>query len=219
MVPSGAGIQGDYCISHVITARDYNRAYYLRRAHRDFDIDGPVRAEPASKVSWFEHLIPHRTVLDVGCGRGEQVRVMAGLGAALVVGIEWSYDGVDIAKEFCRGIPNVLIYRRDARNYHPAIRFNVVTMFDFVEHLTKEAAQAVYSLCAKEWLAVGGHLCVMCPPHGKHIYHLYQQSRESMREDMENAGFNMKYLHVHKSGGRRVFVALGQIESSQFNGD
>lgn len=194
----------------MITLEDYNRAYFLRKSHHNFDAHGPVRPGPRSKVSWFEHLIPYRTVLDVGCGRGEQVKVMAELGAALVVGIDWSYDGVDIAREFCRGAENVLIYRMDARNYHPDLRFNVVTMFDFVEHLTKETAQVVYSLCAEEWLSTGGHLCVMCPPHSQHKYHLYHQSRESIRDDMEEAGFNVKYLHLHKSGGRRVFVAIGQ---------
>lgn len=210
MGASGTGIQGDNHILHVITAEDYDRAYYLRPSHSDFDVNGPVRSEPVSKVSWFEHLIPHRIVLDVGCGRGEQVKVMAKLGAALVVGIDWSYDGVDIARQFCRGVFNALIYRRDASDYHPDIRFNVVTMFDFVEHLMKEDAWHVYGLCAQEWLVKGGHLCVMCPPHSKHKYHLYHQSRESIREDMEGAGFNVKYLHVHRSGGRRVFVALGQ---------
>lgn len=195
----------------MITIEDYDRAYYLRPAHADFDIDGSVGAEPASKVAWFDHLIPHRTVLDVGCGRGEQVRVMASLGASMVVGIEWSYDGVDIARQFCRGIPNVLIYRRDARMYHPPIRFNVVTMFDFIEHLTEDAARLVYSLCANEWLTTRGYLCVMCPPHSKHVYHLYHQSRESIRNDMEGAGFDVKYLRVHRSVGRRVFVAIGQV--------
>lgn len=194
----------------MITIEDYDREYFLRVSHQDFDVSGPVRSGPRSKVSWFEHLIPHRTVLDVGCGRGEQVKVMAELGAALVVGIDWSYDGVDIAREFCRGIPNALIYRADARNYHPSITFDVVTMFDVIEHLTKEAAQVVYSLCANEWLSTGGLLCVMCPPKSEHKYHLYHQSRESMKQDMEQAGFDVKYLHVHRSGGRRVFVALGR---------
>lgn len=198
----------------MITMEDYDREYFLRRSFRsNFDVNAPVRPEPESKVRWFSHLLPGKTVLDVGCGRGEQVRVMAGLGTELVVGIDWSYDGIDIARQFCRGLKNVRIYRRDARNFHPDIRFNVVTMFDFVEHLTEEAAQAVYRLCAKEWLVPEGRLCVICPPRNKHKYHLYHQSRESLRRDIEATGFDIEGLGAERSlRGGRIFVVEARLK-------
>jgi 2-polyprenyl-3-methyl-5-hydroxy-6-metoxy-1,4-benzoquinol methylase len=198
----------------MITMEDYGREYFLRRSFREpFDVDGPVRPEPKSKVRWFSHLLPGKTVLDVGCGRGEQVRVMAGLGTELVVGIDWSYDGIDIARQFCRGLRNVRLYRRDARSFHPAIRFDVVTMFDFVEHLMEETAQVVYRLCAEEWLVPGGRLCVICPPKSKHVYHLYHQSRESLRRDIEAAGFEIEDLSAERSlRGGRIFVVGAKLK-------
>jgi len=196
----------------LIAVEDYDRKYFLRRSHSGFDVTAPVRKGPASKVTWYEHLIPHRTVLDVGCGRGEQVRVMANLGAALVVGIDWSSDGVDIAREFCADVKTALVYRRDAREFHPSLRFNVVTMFDFIEHLIEEDARAVYKLCADEWLSTAGWLCALCPPKSKHKYHLYHQSRKTLRRDIEDAGLDLVYLRAHKGATRssRVFVVMAQ---------
>lgn len=212
METSGDAVQGNHREPHVITVEDYNRDYFLRPSHASFDVHGPVRRGPASKVDWFKHLIPYRTVLDVGCGRGEQVRVMADLGASLVVGVDWSPDGVDIAKEFCAGVKTALILQHDATTFSPPIRFNVVTMFDFVEHLTEEDARWVYRLCADDWLSVGGWLCVICPPKSKHKYHLYHQSRGTLRQDIEEAGLNVVYLSAHKSNTRssRVFVVMAQ---------
>lgn len=212
METSSDAVQGDHRSLHVISVEDYDRDYFLRPSHADFDVRGPVRRGPASKVDWFKHLMPRRTVLDVGCGRGEQVRVMADWGAALVVGIDWSEDGVEIAREFCAGIKTALIFQRDATEYSPAVRFDVVTMFDFVEHLTEEDAQWVYRLCADDWLSVGGWLCVICPPKSKHKYHLYHQSRDTLRHDIESAGLDVVYLSAHKSAGRssRVFVVMAQ---------
>lgn len=212
MEASSNGIQGNHREPPVISVADYDRDYFLRKSHSGFDVRGPVRKGPASKVDWFKHLISNRTILDVGCGRGEQVRVMAELGASLVVGLEWSSDGVAIARDFCTGIKTVIIIQGDARKFRSGIRFNVVTMFDFIEHLTEGDARLVYKRCADEWLTRHGWLCIICPPKSKHKYHLYHQSRETLRQDIEGAGFDIKYLSAHKSATRssRIFVVMAQ---------
>lgn len=198
-----------------MTSKDYNRAYYLRPTvgWPAFDVAAPVRKGPRKKALWFRDLIWEKTVLDVGCGRGEQARWWAEHEAKHVTGIDWSQDAVDIASRFCRHLTNVSIMKADARTFRPAQRFDVVTMLDFIEHLTQRDAGAVYRLCAEKWLVPGGWVGVACPPKNTCKYHFYHQSQASMRRDLEQAGFTVKYLKEHRDSGRGiVYVAKAKLK-------
>lgn len=201
----------------LVGVENYDTAYYLRPADPwpPFDIDGEVREGPASKVAWFSDLISDRAVLDVGCGRGEQVRAIADLGALLVVGVDWSKDAIDIATRFCRDVRIALFCQADAREYAPPLLFQVVTMFDFIEHLEREDAQAVYRRCAEMWLSPGGWLCVICPPPNECRYHLYHQTQGTMRRDIEAAGFDIKYLKERKSDRGYIYVCRAQLPKQE----
>jgi len=198
-----------------VTSKDYNRAYYLRptAGWPAFDVDGPVRKGPREKALLFRDLVKGKTVLDVGCGRGEQTRWWAEHGAKHVMGIDWSQSAIDIASRFCRHLTNVSIVKVDARSFRAKQRFDVVAMLDFIEHLTKRNARAVYSLCAREWVISGGWLCVVCPPRNECRYHLYHQSQRTMRQDLERVGFTVEYLKEHRDLGRSsVYVARAKLK-------
>ncbi len=83
----------------------------------------------------------------------------------------------------------------------------MVTMFDFVEHLAPEDARAVYRQCASEWLAVGGWLCVICPPANQDPYHLYHQTQGTMRRDLQAAGLKVTYLKERTTERGYIYVA------------
>lgn len=200
---------------NLITEEDYDLAYFLRPTvgWEDFDVAGPVREGPREKALWFRNLTWEKTVLDVGCGRGEQIRWWAEHEAKHVTGIDWSQDAVDIATEFCQHLANVAILKADARSFHPERRFDVVMMLDFIEHLTEEDARAIYLLCAREWLVSGGWVGVACPPRNVCRYHLYHQTQGSMRRDLERAGFEVEYLKEHRDTGRGVvYVAKARLK-------
>jgi 2-polyprenyl-3-methyl-5-hydroxy-6-metoxy-1,4-benzoquinol methylase len=199
----------------MMTSEDYNRAYYLRPTvgWPKFDIHGPVRKGPREKALWFRDLVWKKTVLDVGCGRGEQIRWWAEHEAKHVTGIDWSQDAVDIASGFCQHLTNVSIMKMDARSFHPAQRFDVVTMLDFIEHLIEDDAHTVYKLCAEKWLVPGGWVGIACPPENTCKYHFYHQSQGAMRRDLEQVGLTVEYLKEHRDTGRGiVYVAKAKLK-------
>lgn len=196
-----------------ITAKDYNTEYYLRPPTDEplFDIDGPVRPRQAQKAALFYDMIQGKRVLDVGCGRGEQSRWLAENGAQEVVGIDWSQDAVNIASCYCCHLENATILKADALSYEHEHKhyYDVVLMLDFIEHLVKADAVKVYKRCWRKWVTPDGWLGVISPPRNVCVYHLYHQSRETLREDIEGAGFRIEYLKTHRIGPP-VFVVKAQ---------
>jgi len=184
------------------TEMDYDTDYYLRPPTDEplFDIDGPIRPRQAQKAALFSDMIRGKRILDVGCGRGEQSRWWAENGAREVVGIDWSQTAVNIASCYCSHLKNVTILKADARTYqHPRKHFyEVVLMIDFIEHLVRDDAIEVYKRCWEKWVTPDGWLGVVSPPRNTCVYHLYHQSRDSLRRDIEGAGFRIKYFKMHK---------------------
>jgi len=196
-----------------ITVEDYNTEYYLRPPTDEgpFDIDGPVRPRQAQKAALFFDMIQGKRVLDVGCGRGEQSRWLGENGTKEVIGIDWSQDAVNIASCYCAHLENVTILKADALSYEHERKhyYDVVLMLDFVEHLVKADAVEVYKRCWWKWVTPDGWLGVVSPPRNVCVYHLYHQSRETLREDIEGAGFRIEYLKTHRIGPP-VFVVRAQ---------
>jgi len=197
----------------MITVKDYNRAYYLRKPadQPPFEITGRIRPFAAKKASLFADMIEGKRILDVGCGRGEQTRWWAEHGARKVDAIDWSQDAVNIASQYCSHLKNVKVVRADARTFlHTHKHFyHVVFMLDFIEHLTKRGAIKVYKRCWEHWLTPDGFLGVIAPPRNVCKYHLYHQSAQSLRQDIENAKFRIKYFGIHRLP-TRCFVVKAQ---------
>ena len=91
---------------------------------------GDVRKHHASVGLQF---IPRGSLLDVGCGRGETMRMAADLGYSPVRGLEVVpyLCGPDVDQGYAHAIP------------HGDRSFDVVTMFDVMEHLVPEDTEAV----------------------------------------------------------------------------
>lgn len=200
-----------------VTVEDYNEAYYFRKpvGEPSFNANGPVRVLQARKAALFSSMIKGKRILDVGCGRGEQARWWAENGAKKVDGIDWSQDAVDIALSYCSHLKNVTIVKADARHYEHTHKhfYEVVLMLDFIEHLTKQDAVKVYKRCWKHWLTPDGWLGVVCPPKNVCKFHLYHQSVQTLRRDIESAGFRIKSLKKHKVGPSIFVVKAHRLRS------
>lgn len=89
-----------------------------------------------------------RSVLDLGCGRGELVREAA-LRGAIVTGVDYADAAIELARELLSGVdPDVRarieLLKADAGNIpFPGGSFDVVFMVDVYEHLTPREIEAV----------------------------------------------------------------------------
>jgi len=89
-----------------------------------------------------------KTVLDIGCGRGEAIKYSYERGAAKVLGVDFSEDAIDIATQFIREHKvNAELYCADAlgfiKEYSSSIdrghkkQVDIVLMLDSVEHIQR----------------------------------------------------------------------------------
>ncbi len=85
-----------------------------------------------------------RAILDIGCGRGEVVSYCLKNGCKRAVGIDFSKDGLDIARGFNRDNPGVELIEMEARDMEFKDEFDVVFLFDVIEHIPDEEMQVIY---------------------------------------------------------------------------
>lgn len=118
----------------------------------------------------------NKTVLDIGCGRGEAVKYAHEKGAARVIGVDFSENAIAIASEFLRkhSVPaelrcrdalefvKELVIQKNAGN---APSIEIVLMLDAVEHIPRaELTDLLKSL--KGVLSPRGLLAVNTPHFG-----------------------------------------------------
>ena len=99
-------------------------------------------------------------VLDVGSGRGELAFACFRAGAD-VAGVDYSAAAVDIAaRTYASDVgPRLQFVRADILEYEPAAPFDVITMADFVEHLSPGRLDEAMRRC-RTWLNAGGRLLI-----------------------------------------------------------
>jgi len=132
---------------------------------------------------WFAidklDLPPGGTLLDVGCGRGELLRLAAEHGAGKVIGVEYAEAAVDLAVEHVAeaGIADRCeIHLADARDLPVADdSVDAVTLMDVIEHLTPAEQDAAVRE-AHRVLRPGGMLLLHTFPN-RRIYELYGAMR------------------------------------------
>lgn len=89
--------------------------------------------------------LKNKTILDIGCGRGEVVDFCARNGARKVVGIDFSSDAIKIAAEFNKNNRNVELLELEAKDINFENMFDVIFALDVIEHIPEEEMEFVYS--------------------------------------------------------------------------
>jgi SAM-dependent methyltransferase len=141
-------------------------------------------------------LPPGYRVLEIGCGTGNTLRVLkeACSSAALIAGVDLFVEGLVYARRRTK-LP--LVCAR-IENAPFAVPFEVVGMFDVLEHIEDDAA----ALCVVRALtAPGGHLLLTVPAHkalwsrfDEESHHCRRYEPDELRERLTDAGFSIDYL-------------------------
>lgn len=136
----GKKFKGTVVTPFKVDASYYNREYYLKKTGIKFVVkEGIIDRLIKKIVSWYRALVIKlylnpKTVLDVGCGTGELVRVLRKLGIE-AYGLEISKEAISLAKE------DVKPYLKlgDIVNIsYPENHFDLVISFDVLERLERE---------------------------------------------------------------------------------
>ncbi len=141
------------------------------------------------------HLQPGYLVLEVGCGTGNVLRVLhEACPDGLVVGLELWFDGLQYAQKRSAG----LLVQGDVRNFPFRRPFNLVGMFDVLEHVHEER-----ETLASVWknLEPGGRLLLTVPAHqflwsyfDEAAHHCRRYSVAEIRDKLTEVGFEVEFV-------------------------
>jgi SAM-dependent methyltransferase len=135
------------------------------------------------------------TVLEIGCGTGNTLRVLkdACSAAAIIVGIDLFEEGLVYARR-----ADVPLVRASIEAAPFAVPFDVVGMFDVLEHLEDEAATL---RAARSLTAAGGYLLLTVPAHkalwsrfDEEAHHCRRYEPDELHDRLTGAGFRVDYL-------------------------
>ncbi len=156
--------------------------------------------------------LKNKTVLDIGCGRGDIV-CGAAKKALHVTGIDYSQAAVNLAKQRCAGLKNVQLYCANAgEDWERRQGWDIIFMLDVIEHIAEPEITLVYHK-AYRLLHEDGILIIDTPLYesktdrdkGDDIpatmgMHCNKQTRDSLQLDLRNHGFRKYSIHVWGKG-------------------
>lgn len=134
-----------------VSSKIYDKDYYLNYCCGYEEFNRPKGKKIHPRIRYFADLLeikPGVRILDLGCGRGDLV-IEAAKRRASVVGIDYSRDGIGIAKDLLKKQANfiqknVKFYQMDAKKLiFSANSFDSIISIDVFEHLYKEELEIV----------------------------------------------------------------------------
>ncbi|HKW72610.1 MAG TPA: class I SAM-dependent methyltransferase [Candidatus Dormibacteraeota bacterium] len=147
-------------------------------------------------------LAPGYRVLEVGCGTGNVLRTLAAAcPTGSVMGIDLFQDGLEVAR---RRLPNAALVRADAMHPPFSVRFEIVGMFDVLEHLPDDVG-VLHAL--RQMITDGGALVVTVPA-GPRLWSYFDEAAQHVRRytsdelagKLAQAGFEIEFLSPYMAG-------------------
>jgi SAM-dependent methyltransferase len=171
----------------------FNELAAIEDQHFWFRARNRLISELAKKIC--SGIQPGYRVLEVGCGTGHVLRALRdACPAGRVIGLELWFDGLRHAQQ---RVGEGLV-QADARSLPFGPQFNLVGLFDVLEHLPEEQEilRAVHGV-----LVPGGKLMLTVPAHpflwshfDEAARHCRRYSETGIRERLVEAGFRVEYL-------------------------
>lgn len=203
------------------------RADLYAQMHRIEDHHWWFRARRAIVQSLLDHLGQQRAgaVLDLGCGTGGNLPLLANYGA--VYGVDASDEAVTMAS--ARGIgeiyPGRLPDRLPDRLELPELGYGLVTLFDVLEHIEDDHAALQR---AAALLGQGGRLVITVPAcrflwseHDRSHHHFRRYSRRQLQSLIDEAGLSCDYIGYYNTllfplvASMRLFKRLSGMQGDE----
>jgi SAM-dependent methyltransferase len=132
-----------------------------------------------------------KSVLDVGCGAGQNLAALAESGTYDLTGIDVSLEAVRRAK---RRVPRARFLVMDAQTAQLNARFDVVMSTGVLEHLPDgQAAVSRMAALSRGWVLVntiGGAIY----PNDRAVGHITSYTKEALAATLERAGLKLEWI-------------------------
>jgi len=168
-------------------AQEYDKKYFFGSCsgYNTFRKHGGQElTEPHLTLSYLCEPEPGKSILDVGCGRGELSYALAKSGAK-VISIDYSKSAIEIAQdtfgESCaRSHFDLSFYCMDVLRFETDLKFDAIVMADFVEHIEEDELVRVL-VRIKSLLKAEGRLILHTAPNLEHYRRGYARRVELAR--------------------------------------
>lgn len=145
----------------------YSHSYYTKSC-AGHEVFNPGEVTDSAIFKYIKNLVKNfegKSILDIGCGRGELVFSAANLGAKRALGIDFSQDAINLANQnlVMKPIPGIEYIHADVFEIEFEEHFDVIFMTDIVEHLYDEQNRLLFNRVAK-WLNPGGKIIIHTMP-------------------------------------------------------
>lgn len=198
----------------------YSHSYYTKScAGHEVFIPGEVTDHAI--FNYIKNLVKDfkgKSILDIGCGRGELVFSAANQGASRAVGIDFSQDAIDLANQNLKVKPitGVEYIHADVFNVNLNEKFDMIFMTDIVEHLYDEQNILLFE-SVKKWLKPDGKIIIHTMPttefmdYGQYfksfLYLLKAKKYKFLTYEKEAAG-----THVNLQNKKKLASYLGDYD-------
>lgn len=166
-------------------------------------------------------LAPGYRVLELGCGTGNVLRILEKVcSSGIVLGVDLFAEGL----QYARARSSCLLVQGDVRALPFWVEFDLIGIFDLLEHLCNDMEVLRHIHAA---LIPGGVLVLTVPAHkqlwsyfDEASHHCRRYERIELANKLVRAGFEIEYLTYYMAGifplvwfGRRLAALIGRSAS------
>ena len=175
------------------------------------EMGGLIAAEHIARYRWAAALANGRRVLDAGCGEGYGSALLAGAGAASVLGVD---RAADVLERVAATMPDGVALREDDVQTLSGVAddsVDLVVCFEVIEHVGEQ--DAALDAFARV-LAPGGVLAISSPNRGVYVagnpHHVHEYEPEELR-----AALAERFAHVRLLR-QEAWLATAVLEDDSF---
>jgi SAM-dependent methyltransferase len=164
----------------------YDRLW--RETWGDLQRLGPVHRHQREALVAKVRQLDVRTVLDVGCGSGDNLCALATVPGLALTGVDISPEALALARQW---VPSAKLLELDVEHQSLPQRFDLVISFQVIEHLADDVAALTHMRqMADQWVLVTS-MCGRMRPSEKHIGHVRNYTFDELRDKAKRAGLEV----------------------------
>jgi SAM-dependent methyltransferase len=164
----------------------YDRLW--RETWGDLQRLGPVHRHQRDALRAKVRQLDVRTVLDVGCGSGDNLSALATLPGLMLTGVDISPEALALARQ---RVPSAKLLELDVERQSLPQRFDLVISFQVIEHLKDDVAALTHmARMADRWVLVTS-MCGRMRPSETFIGHVRNYTFDELRDKAKSAGLEV----------------------------